>query len=118
MTTEYTLTFEAAQERPGGGYDVIYGFPYHIVESKYLGKPDEKIHSTRQLLTVRASGSLVGHYTWRFDDENLVKVLFEYGHRCLAKQLQANSLAQKEELVLSTTYEGTVPCPYDPSRIQ
>lgn len=55
--------------------------------------------------------------SWGLSDTDLCKVLFEYGKRHVVQKIKDGTLAEKEELWLSTASHPTT-CPFDPSRIK
>lgn len=90
-----------------------YLFPYDLVDSTFVGVPEEQ--KTLDFdIKVGATRSLVD--CWGLDNDDLIKVLFEYGKRHIIQKLKDYTLSAKEELLLSTS-TAEVPCPFDPSRI-
>lgn len=89
-------------------------YPFYIVDSNLVGKPEEKSRSTKHELKVGVSGTLAA--CWQLPSNLLERVLFEYGSRHLIQKLKDGALSDKEELFLHTGNAET-PCPFDPQRI-
>lgn len=91
-----------------------YLFPYDIVDSTFVGMPEEQSKTSDFDIKVGATRSLVA--SWALDENDLIKVLFEYGKRHVIQKLKDDTLSAEEELLLSIS-TAEVPCPFDPSRI-
>jgi hypothetical protein len=91
-----------------------YLFPYELVDSTFVGMPEEKSKTSDFDIKVGATRSLVA--CWNLDNNDLIKVLFEYGKRHIIQKLKDGALSAEEELLLSTS-TAEVPCFFDPSRI-
>ena len=91
-----------------------YLFPYDLVDSTFVGMPEEQCKTSDFDIKVGATRSLVA--SWRLNENDLIKVLFEYGKRHIIQKLKDGTLSSEEELLLSTS-TAEVPCPFDPSRI-
>ena len=123
---EKTLTFQQPSWLPPHRLALECVFPFRMVDSSLVGKPEEKSRTSRHQIKVSASLSLIA--TWGFPIaanqptdykiDDLVKVLFEYGSRYVVQKLETeNNIELDEELDLDTS-KAELPCPYDPSRIQ
>jgi hypothetical protein len=93
---------------------IEFSYPFLLVESELIGKPEELSRSSKHNLKVGVSGTLAA--CWNLPKDLLEKVLFEYGSRYLRQKLQDGALSEKEELFLHTG-NAENPCPYDPQRI-
>lgn len=92
-----------------------YGFQFKVVDSSLLGAPEEKSETRDYFIRVGITETLAD--SWRLSDTDLVKVLFEYGKRHVIQKIKDGTLAEREELWLSTTSHPAI-CPFDPSRIE
>jgi hypothetical protein len=110
-----TLIFEAPEAMPRRRDATEYRFPYRIVDSDLVGRPEEYARSDHRDITVAISGSLLG--CWGLPDNILPKVLFEYGHRHLKQKILDDTLSSSEELFLHTG-NTEKRCPFDAARIE
>ncbi len=91
-----------------------YLFQYDLVDSEFVGMPEEQNRTSHFYIKVGATRTLVA--CWGLSDVDLIKVLFEYGKRHVIQKLKDDTLSEEEELLLSTS-TAEVPCLFDPSRI-
>jgi hypothetical protein len=91
-----------------------YLFPYDLVDSTFVGMPEEQNRTLHFDIKVGGTRSLVA--CWGLNETDLIKVLFEYGKRHIIQKLKDGTLSDEEELLLSTS-TAEVPCPFDPTRI-
>jgi len=84
------------------------------VDSSLIGKPEEISATLYGKVIVGITIEL--NLNWRLKDDELVKVLFEYGKRHVIQKIKDGTLSEREELVL-TTSNSPENCPFDPSRI-
>lgn len=91
-----------------------YVFPFTVVDSSIIGAPEEKSETKEHHIIVSITGTL--ECCWGINQQDIKKVLFEYGKRHIIEKLKDGSLSDKEELWLSTGSHPTT-CPFDPSRI-
>jgi len=92
-----------------------YLFQYDLVDSTFVGRPEEQNRTSHFDIKVGGTRSLLA--CWDLNEADLIKVLFEYGKRHIVQKLKDGTLSDEEELLLSTS-TAEVPCPFDPSRIQ
>jgi hypothetical protein len=92
-----------------------YLFQYDLVDSTFVGMPEEQNRTSHFDIKVGGTRSLLA--CWGLNEADLIKVLFEYGKRHIVQKLKDGTLSDEEELLLSTS-TAEVPCPFDPSRIQ
>jgi hypothetical protein len=109
------LTFETPQELPGRREATEYRFPFRMVDSNFVGTPEEMARSTQHTLLVSVSRTLKA--CWQISQHLLPRILFEYGRRHLKQKVLDAALSQSEELFLHTGNTET-PCPFDPDRIE
>jgi len=108
------ITFDSPHEVQSLRDAIEFSYPFLLVESDLVGKPEELSQSTKHELKVGVSGSLAA--CWNLPRHLLERVLFEYGNRYLRQKLRDGALSDTEELFLHTgNSENT--CPYDPHRI-
>lgn len=123
-----TLTFDQPSRLPFWGPAIGWSFPFNMVDSSFVGAPEEKSRTSPHHVQVTATSKLVA--VWGFylaggvseqsenDNYNLMKVLFEHGKRYVAKKLRdTGELALIEELKLDTSTPEARDR-FDPSRIQ
>lgn len=91
-----------------------YIYPFSIIDSALIESPEEKSKTDHNKIKVGISRDLQS--CWGLKENDLVKVLFEYGKRYVIQKLKDGTLSEKEELSLHT---GNVEksCPFDISRI-
>jgi hypothetical protein len=91
-----------------------YRFEFSVVDSSLIGQPEERSGTLYGRLFVGITIEL--NLNWRLKDEELLKVLFEYGKRHVIQKIKDGTLSDREELLL-TTSNSPEDCPFDPSRI-
>lgn len=111
-----TLSFGAPKNITPPGLDgIIYRFPFTVVDTELVGRPEERQKTTAHRIDVGISRSR--RIGWAISDEELVKVLFEIGKRKVVEVLQIGDLPEGLKLEVTTaTHPGN--CPFDPSRIK
>jgi hypothetical protein len=92
-----------------------YELSYSIVDTDLVGKPEEESQTRHGTIRVGISGTLSS--CWDIDQEELRKVLFEYGQRRIVDKVLESTLGGREELELTTANTPTK-CPFDPARIK
>jgi hypothetical protein len=90
-------------------------FPFRLVDSDLIGKPEEESKSTYHQISVVVTGSLVS--SWNFTDDQLLRVMYEYGKRHVVEKIREGTLSEFEEIDLHTR-NVELPCPFDPDRIE
>lgn len=101
---------------PAGMDGAALSFPFYIVDSQLLGKPEEKSSTERHRVLVSIADAR--RRGWHISDEDLPKVLFEFGKRHLVEILE-NGAALSESTLTSrmiTTASHPGPCPFEFSR--
>ena len=63
-----------------------FSYPFLLVDSGLVGKPEELARSTNHELKVGVSGTLAA--SWKLPSHLLERVLFEYGSRHLIQKLK------------------------------
>lgn len=109
------LTFETPQELPTRRDATEYRFPFRMVDSNFVGAPEEMARSTQHTLIVGVSRTLEA--CWQLPKHLLPRILFEYGRRHIKQKILDKALSQSEELFLHTGNAETS-CPFDPNRIE
>ncbi|GAI52491.1 unnamed protein product, partial [marine sediment metagenome] len=89
-------------------------FEFSVVDSSLICQPEEISETLRGKLVVGITREL--NYNWRLSHKDLIKVLFEFGKRHIIQKIKDRTLAESEELLL-TTSNSADNCPFDPSRI-
>ena len=90
-------------------------FPFRLVDSELIGKPEEKSKSTYHQISVVVSGSLVA--CWNLTDDQRLRVMYEYAKRHVLEKIREGTLSEFEEIDLHTR-NVELPCPFDPDRIE
>lgn len=112
-----------AQPRPlaSVGHSINVMFPYSIIDESYLETPEEKSKWEQKYITVKLTDSLgacweKNHPTPLSDDE-IEKVMFEYGVRELSRKAQDGELPEALEYTL---FSDKLPqtLEFDPARIE
>lgn len=116
MSMKKRLTFQAYSSALTLSDMIGWTFPFVMVDSDLVGKPEENANTTGHVIRVYASGSLI--VTWGFpgnvrgdtdsvESSNCMKILFEYGRRYVTKKLEEiGTLPVEDELRLTTYTEG------------
>jgi hypothetical protein len=91
-----------------------YAFEFTVVDSSLVGQPEERSETLHGKLFVGITIEL--NINWHLKDEELLKVLFEYGKRHIIQKIKDGTLSKREELLL-TTSNSPENCPFDTSRI-
>ena len=88
---------------------------YSMVDNDLIGEPEEASQTQIGRIVVGASRTL--QVVWGLSDEDLGKVLYEYGKRRIKDKVLEGTITGHEELQLTT---ANVPeeCPFDPNRIK
>ena len=111
-----TIFFEPT-ERIISGRDVTeYVFPFHVVNSDFVGSPEEYNRSTHHSIKVAVTRTLSACWGFTTDNE-LHRVMFEYGKKHVAQKIIDGTLGEFEEIDLHTA-NAECPCPFDPVRIE
>jgi hypothetical protein len=110
-----TVTFTKGQWLPSTGRDGSdLAFEYSVVDSAYVGQPEETSMARHGVIVVTISRHLT--VVWKLGEDALVKVLFEYAKRHIREEVFDGTLSTHEEIEL-TMSNCPKECPFDPSRI-
>ncbi len=110
-----TIFFEPTRRVPRRGDYTEFVFPFRLVDTELVGRPDEISRSSHHEITVFVSGSLAS--CWNLNDDQQHRVMFEYGKRHIVQKMRDGTLGKSEELDLNTL-NVELPCPFDPERIE
>lgn len=103
---------------PSPGRDMSFIlYHYSLIDSRFIGRPEEK--SKQQLMKIKVGVSGPLEASWinnGLSSSNLHKILFEYGKRFVIEKLKDGTLKAFEELELLTT-NVPIPCEFEPIRI-
>jgi hypothetical protein len=115
----FTITFQESENVTNPGQDgVQYSFPFIVVDSALVGTPEEKSQTQSRRIIVSISRSRLA--AWRLSDEDLAKVLFEYGKRHVADLVRSNRLSADHTIrcpTITTVSHPDLLCPFDPALI-
>lgn len=114
MSKAITIQFANDEWLPRTRDGIDYLLRYSFVDSEFVGKPDESFLTTQAHIVIGISGTL--NSMWGLSENNLRKVLFEYGKRHVETMISEGTLANQTELQL-TTFSAPAQCPFDPDRI-
>lgn len=115
----FTLTFSEPHDVTNPGQDgVQYSYPFTIVDSAYIGAPEQRsqTHEHRFIIAISRT-RLAG---WRISETDLPKVLFEFGKRHLVSLVESNTLPADDTIkcpMISTASHTESECPFDPASI-
>ena len=114
----YRLTFSEPEDVTNPGMDgVQWSFPFAIIDTSFIGAPEETQKTSEHRIIVPISQSRLT--PWKLSDSDVVKVLFEFGCRFLKTALTAHSqLANysiRHPMITTSSHEDG--CPFDPGRI-
>ncbi|MCL4506110.1 MAG: hypothetical protein M1434_09595 [Chloroflexi bacterium] len=117
------LTFQPPSPIAPQGTCIEWQFPFNMVDSSLIGKPEESRRTNSYEVYVNASLKLVA--TWGFGSSqgqekngyNLMKILFEYGKRHVIDVLKTKGELDKTERLELRTCNTESPCIFDPSLI-
>jgi hypothetical protein len=110
-----TIFFEPTRRVVSGRDVTEYVFPFRLVDTELIGSSDEISRSSRHEITVVVSRTLASY--WDFTDDQLHRVMFEYGKGHIVQKVRDGTLGESEELDLHTR-NVELPCPFDPGRIE
>lgn len=114
--TRKRLTFGRPTEVTNPGDDSrSFLFPFSMVAADLVGAPEEARATTEHRLIVTVANNRLP--AWRLTDSELVRVLFEIGHRAVAEKVKTGTLAWEERVMVHTASHPKI-CPFDPSRIR
>jgi len=108
------VRFQSDEWLPKSGDYSDYKLHYSFVNSDLLGKPEEESQTKNGYIKIRISGTLSA--IWGFKDEDLRKILFEYGKRYIGETISKGALIDHIELQLNP-YNFPEKCPFDPNQI-
>jgi hypothetical protein len=92
-----------------------YAVEYSIVDTRFVGEPDEASLTKTGRIVVGISSTLESK--WGLDTETLERVLFEYAKRHIKGKVFDNTLSTYEEIQL-TSLNAPDECPFDPTLIE
>ncbi|MBU4229624.1 MAG: hypothetical protein KKG88_04910 [Proteobacteria bacterium] len=110
-----TLIFEPARRVISGKDVTEFVFPFRLVDSELLGRPEELSQSTQHQISVVVSRTLAA--CWNLTDDQQLRVMYEYGKRHVIEKIREGTLSDSEEIDLHTR-NTELPCPFDPERIE
>jgi len=115
MTGKRTVKFKDGRRLPITSTRFDYALKYSVVDTDFVGEPEELSHTKHGSIVVGISMPLAT--AWGLDESSCEKVLFEYAKRHIKDKVFDNTLSEHEELQLTTS---TAPkkCPFDPKRIE
>ena len=114
MKKEFIIRFGNYSFFPSDRDALEFLFPFSLVESSFVGQPEELSKTSQHRIKMGITGTL--HSMWGLNEDSLVRVLFEHGKRHIAQKLKDGSLTAREELMLSTS-NSPQRSPFDPKRI-
>ena len=96
---------------------VAFSFPFTVVDSDRIGSAEEE--SLTESRRVIVSIADTRRRSWHISDDDLPKVLFEYGKRFIKESVQGDSLPKDNtiRMPMITTVSDPAACPFDFSRL-
>ena len=112
MTT-YTLTFQEPQAVPNRGADFRrYSYGFTIIDSAFIGTPEESAHLSYRSLWVTACPE---NTPWRgshLSESDLMQVLFHYGVQHITELIRKDTLPTGNPIEMPMIYTSNTPqCP-------
>ena len=115
----FTLSFAAPQEVTNPGEDSVqYSYPFTIVESVFIDKPEERSRTREHRFIIGISRTRLAG--WHLDDADLPKILFEFGKRHVISLINSHGLPEDYTIRCATINTASHPeseCPFEPSAI-
>jgi hypothetical protein len=94
-------------------------FEFEVVDAEYAGTPEEESKKETHTLPVRMSKLRLQE--WAISENDVVKILFEFGHRYVAELIKTEKLSLIPAVVMPMITTLTHPdakCPFNPARIK
>jgi hypothetical protein len=111
------LTYSEAQEVTNPGQDSrSYLFPLTVVPSDLEAAPEHAQVTTDHRLIVTVTNNRLP--AWHLAEPELIKVLWEIGHRTVAEKIKTLMPLTRDLKVLVSTESHGRDCPFAPSRIE
>lgn len=108
------LTFkEGTTQRDGS----LYVFEFALVDSAFVGKPEEKFNATEHKILVYITGRIEGSWMHRQPQINFMKVCYEFAKRELMQKVKDGTISKRQELEI-TSINSSNECPFDSERIE
>jgi hypothetical protein len=116
----FTLTFSEPKNVTNPGQDgVQYSYPFAMVESSYIGSPEQRFQTREQRFISSISGTRLAG--WHFSDSDLPKILFEFGRRHIVSLIESRSLPEDYTIrcpMITNASHPETECRFDPNTIQ
>lgn len=95
---------------------ISYRFIFSYVDESTIGLPEEDFETKETSINVEISETKQAN--WNLYNDQLVKVLFEYGKRELIQKFKDRTFLKQNELhIYTNTHPGSI-CPFDPNKIK
>lgn len=108
------LTFkEGTTQRDGS----LYVFEFALVDSAFVGKPEEKFNATEHKILVYITGRIEGSWMHRQPQIDFMKVCYEFAKRELMQKVKDGTISKRQELEI-TSINSSNECPFDSERIE
>lgn len=109
------ITFDKPNKKYVGRRHVVeYEFPFHVIDKEFIDTTLERNKTSFNSIVIDASQTLCA--CWDLAEDDLVKVLYEYGKQHIIQKLKDGTLSNKEELSLHTG-NTEIPCIFEPDKI-
>lgn len=116
---KFTLRFSEPQNVTNPDQDrVQYSFPFAMIDSAFIGRPEQRSQTRECRLIVGIWGSRLA--PWRIADADLPKILFEFGRRHIVRLIETGNLPSDSTIrgpMISTASHPDLSCPFDPALI-
>jgi len=112
--TSKTLTFIGFEYVPKAGDYTDIRFDFSIVDTAFVGGPEERKNTSQVKVLARISRTLEA--IWKLAPPQLEKVLYEFAKRHLQDKVSDGTDSADERIDLNTS-TAQQDCPYEPERI-
>jgi len=116
MTSKF-ITFLSSETKwlaKKGDSDTLI-FKYVIADSNLKGDLDNNLHTQKQCVKIKISGTTMANWEFVEPGSNLGKVLHQFALDLIREKVRDGTLAKNEELILSNN--APEKCPYVPEKI-
>lgn len=109
----FTITFGEPQAMLNYGADYKgYVFPFTMIDSAFIGTPEETSHTSHRNVCVTASPENSPWPRSHLSESDLISALFYYGMRHITDLIRTNALPSENPIQMPMIHTGNAPdCP-------
>ncbi len=109
----FTITFSEPKTVPNHGGDFRrFCYFFTIVDSAFVGTPEQTAQTKHRSLWVTASPENSPWKGSQLSERNLIKALYHYGREYVLEHVQADTLPEDNPIEMPMIHTGTTPqCP-------